>query len=74
MAGLACALFLYGASVLIAPWWAVLVLVVLWFVFFAIACRWWTPHPRRLPFLAAFAMLFWFGFVLAGGAWLDWGP
>lgn len=74
MIGIVSALFLYGASVLVAPWWAVLVLVLVWLVVFALGCRWWTPHPRRLPFLALFAMLFWFCSLVAGGAWLGWPP
>ncbi|WP_110205248.1 hypothetical protein [Nocardioides daejeonensis] len=72
MIGLFCALFLYGASVLLAPWWGVLLLLTLWLVLFGMACKWWTPHPKRLPFLAIFAMLFWFCFINAGGAWLGW--
>lgn len=72
MGGLACALFLYGASVLLVPWWAVLILVVLWLVLFVAACRWWTPHPGRLPWLALFSIVFWFGYVNVGGAWLGW--
>lgn len=73
MGGLVCAAFLYGASALVAPWWAVLLLGLLWLVFFAVGCSWWTPHPRRLPFLALFAMVFWFAVMVAGGAWLGWG-
>lgn len=72
MGALACVLFLYGASVLLAPWYAVTFLVVLWLVLFAVACRWWTPHPRRIIWLAGFAAVFWFAFIIAGGAWLDW--
>ena len=30
MAGMACVFFLYAASGLLAPWWAVVVLLVLW--------------------------------------------
>ncbi len=74
MGGLACALFLYGASVLAAPWWAIAVLVAVWLVLFVTACRWFTPHPRRVAWLAVFAVVFWFAFVLAGGVWLDWDP
>ena len=72
MAGMACALFLYAVSGLVAPWWAVVLLLVVWLVLFAIACAWWTPYPRRLPGLAVFAVVLWFAAVSAGGAWLGW--
>lgn len=74
MGTLACALFLYGASVLAAPWWAVGVLAAVWLVLFVTACRWFTPYPKRVAFLGAFAVVFWFAFVLAGGVLLDWDP
>ena len=72
MAGMACAFFLYAASGLVAPWWAVVLLLVLWLVLFVVACRWWTPHPRRVPLVAVAAVLLWFALVTAGGAWLGW--
>ena len=72
MAGMACAFFLYAASGLVAPWWAVVLLLVLWLVLFVVACRWWTPHPRRVPLVAVVAVVLWFALVTAGGAWLGW--
>ena len=72
MAGMACAFFLYAASGLVAPWWAVVLLLVLWLVLFVVACRWWAPHPRRVPLVAVAAVLVWFALVTAGGAWLGW--
>lgn len=72
MAGMACAFFLYAASGLVAPWWAVVALLVVWVLLLVVACAWWTPHPRRLPAVAAFAIAFWFLAVTAGGAWLGW--
>lgn len=74
MGTLACALFLYGASVLAAPWWAVVVLGFAWLVFFVTACRWFTPHPTRVAWLGVISVVFWFAFVLAGGVLLDWDP
>lgn len=53
MIGLACTAFLIGASVLWAPWWLVLLLALAWIAVLVLAVRWWTPHPRRLPLLAA---------------------
>jgi hypothetical protein len=72
MAGMACAFFLYAASGLLAPWWAVVVLLLVWVVLLLVATRWWTPHPQRVPFVAVFAVVLWFGAMNAGGAWLGW--
>jgi hypothetical protein len=72
MAGMACAFFLYAASGLVAPAWAVVLLLLVWAVLLVVAGAWWTPHPGRLPFVAAFAVVLWFAAVTAGGAWLDW--
>jgi len=72
MAGMACAFFLYAASGLVAPGWAVAVLLLIWLAFFVLACRWWTPHPRRLLVLPVVAIALWFALVTAGGAWLGW--
>ena len=72
MAGMACAFFLYAASGLVAPAWAVVVLLLVWVALLVVAARWWTPHPRRVPLVALFAMAFWFAVVTAGGAWLGW--
>jgi hypothetical protein len=72
MAGMACAFFLYGASGLVAPWWGVTGLMLIWLALFVQACRWWTPHPRRLVSLAVFAIVLWFALVTAGAAWLGW--
>ena len=49
MIGMAAAFFLYAASGLVAPVWALTVLMFVWLVLFVTACRWWTPHPRRRP-------------------------
>ncbi|WP_244962943.1 hypothetical protein [Nocardioides dongkuii] len=64
MAGLASVLFLYGASVLLVPWYAVAGLVVLWVVLFVQACRWWTPRPVGVAVLPAVAVAVWVGVVL----------
>lgn len=63
MAGMACAFFLYAASVLFAPWWSVLLMLVLWVALFVVACAWWSLHPRWVPGVAVAALLAWVGFV-----------
>ena len=67
MAGMACALFLYLASLLFAPWWAVALLVVVWIGLFVAACAWWTPHPRWVPVVAVVALLAWVAMVAIAG-------
>ncbi|MGZ6753456.1 MAG: hypothetical protein ACXVEJ_08320 [Nocardioides sp.] len=73
MAGMACVFFLYAASVLIAPWWAVVVLLLVWLAGLVVSARWWTPHPTRVPWVPLVAAVLWFGVMVAGGAWLGWG-
>ncbi|GAA1147907.1 hypothetical protein [Nocardioides aquiterrae] len=63
MAGMACAFFLYGASVLFAPWWVVVLLVLVWVALFVVARAWWTPRPRWVPGVAVVALLVWVGVV-----------
>jgi hypothetical protein len=35
-----------------------------WIVLFALACRWFVPHPRRVLLLGLLSMLIWVGVVL----------
>lgn len=72
MAGMACAFFLYAASGLVAPWWAVVLLLLVWLVLMVLASAWWTPHPTRVPVVAAFAVVLWFVTIVAGARWLGW--
>ncbi len=71
---MAAAFFLYAASGLVAPGWAVAALLLVWALLFVLCVRWWTPHPRRLPYVAVGAMAFWFLALVAGGAFLGWSP
>lgn len=72
MAGMACAFFLYAASGLLAPAWAVVVLLVIWALLLFVATAWWSLHPTWVPWLAVFAVVLWFAVMTAGGAWLGW--
>ncbi|WP_395659585.1 hypothetical protein [Nocardioides sp.] len=67
MAGMACALFLDLASLLLLPWWAVALLVVVWLALFVVACAWWSLHPRWVPAVAVLAVLVWVGAVALAG-------
>ena len=59
MIGLVCVLFLDLGATIVLPWWAVTVLVVVWVALFVVACAWWTPHPRRVPWLAGVGLVLW---------------
>jgi hypothetical protein len=72
MAGMACVFFLYAASGLLAPWWAVVVLLVIWAVALFVATAWWSLHPRWVPWIPVALGVFWFAALNAGGAWLGW--
>ena len=69
---MAAAFFLYGASALVAPWWAVALLMLAWLLMFVKACSWWTPHPQRIVVLGAVAIVVWFATLLSGAALLGW--
>lgn len=72
MAGMAATFFLYAASGLLAPVWAVVVLLLVWLALFVTACRWWTPRPKLVPVLPVVSLVVWFAAIMAGGVWLDW--
>ena len=72
MGGMACAFFLYAASALLAPWWAVAALLVAWVALFVVACAWWSLHPRWVPGVAVAAVVLWFAVMALGGAVLGW--
>jgi hypothetical protein len=66
MIGLVCVLFLDVASILVLPWWAVIALVVTWIPLLVVACRWWTPHPAWVPWVAVLAALVWVAAAIGG--------
>ena len=70
---MAAAFFLYGASALVAPWWAVALLLFVWLLMFVKACSWWSTEPRRIVALGLAAIALWFVTLLGGAALLGWG-
>jgi hypothetical protein len=70
--GMVAAFFPYAASGLVAPYWAVAVLLVIWLVMLVVTCRWFVPHPRRTLVMPVIAFAFWFAAITAGGVFLDW--
>ncbi len=71
MVGMASAFFLYAATptVVDAPWWAVVLLLLGWLAALVVALRWFTRRPVATAVLSLGVLLAWFGVVL-GGAWL----
>ena len=72
MAGMAAMLFIVLASGLVAPWWAVAVMVLAWLVLFAVGVRWFMRRPWWVATLPVVMALFWTGTISAGAAFLDW--
>jgi hypothetical protein len=72
MAGMACVGFLYLASGLVAPAWAVVLLCLVWVGLLVLGVRWFMTRPLRvlaLPFVAA---ALWFGLLTAGALLFGW--
>jgi hypothetical protein len=72
MGGMACVLFLVLASGLVAPWYGVALLCLVWVVLFVIGVRWFMSHPWRVAALPVVMTVVWFATVTAGAAFLDW--
>ena len=70
--GMVVMFFLYAASGLLAPYWAVGVLLVVWLVMLVITCRWFMTYPKRTLLMPPLAFAIWFGTITLGGALLDW--
>ena len=72
MVGMAGCFFLYAASGLLAPWYGVAFLMLLWVLLFVQATRWWTPHPKRTLLIPLLAIALWFAVLTLGEALFDW--
>ena len=72
MIGMAAALFLVWAGLLVAPLWAVIALFVVWLALFVLGTRWFMHHPWRVAALPVVMVLIWFGAIIAGDLWLGW--
>lgn len=73
LAALLATLVFYVASGLLAPGWAVAVLLVVWLALLAVAV--WLLRARRplhVPLVPVAAWLIWFGVLTAGEKWLGW--
>ena len=72
IAGIAVMAFLYFASGLVAPLWAVIVLNIIWLAHLVLGCKWFMKHPLRVFFLPISLAIIWFGALTAGETFLDW--
>ena len=74
LVGLACVAFLIGATPIAigAPWWAIVLLVVVWLAALAMAIAWFTTRPRAVALLPAVVALGWMATVVGGARFLDW--
>lgn len=61
---LVCTPFLVIASAGVYGAVATIALMVVWLVLFAMGCRWFMPHPRRVVGVALLSMLAWLVAVL----------
>jgi len=61
---LACVPFLVFGAASVYGVAGTVVLVAVWLVLFALGCRWFMRHPRRLPVLGAASLLSWLLVVL----------
>ncbi|HWJ81169.1 MAG TPA: hypothetical protein VNS55_02930 [Nocardioides sp.] len=69
---MAASFFLYAASGLVAPWWAVTVLLLLWVAQLVLCLSWFARRPTWVPLVGLFSIALWFLVLVAGGALLGW--
>jgi hypothetical protein len=72
MAGMAPVGFLYLASGLVAPGWAVVLLCLFWVALLVLGFRWFMTRPLHVLALPFVALAVWFGAITAGAALLGW--
>lgn len=72
--GMAAVFFPYAASGMVAPAYGVVVLLLIWGALFALACSWWTRHPKGSALVPLVAMGILFAVVWFGAAFLGWRP
>ena len=72
-AAMACLAFLDLWAAATAPWWVTMLFLLLWLVLFAIAVRWFVPHPGRVPWLPVVGFLVWLPAMVLCTRHLGWG-
>jgi hypothetical protein len=71
-AGMLVTLWFYGFVGLVAPWWVVPLMLLLWVALSVVAWRNAATRPGVSLLMPFVAMATWFGIVAAGGAWFGW--
>lgn len=69
---LLCDLFLFGASILLVPWYVTVLMVLAWVPLFGAGVTWFEPHPRRLVPAALIAAVAWFAIIVGGSLAFGW--
>lgn len=69
---MAASFFLYGASALVAPWWAVVVLMFLWLGQLLLCLSWFSRRPTWVPAVGVVSVVVWFVALVGGAVLLDW--
>jgi hypothetical protein len=72
VAGMVLALWFYLASGLVAPPWAVGVLLAIWVLMLVLCIRWFRRRPFVVLAMPLVAAAVWLAVISAGGAWLGW--
>ena len=72
MTGMAAMLFIVLASGLVAPWWAVALMTVVWLALFVVGTRWFMRRPWWVAALPLVMALVWVGTIAVGAALLGW--
>jgi hypothetical protein len=70
--GMVANLFLYGISGTVAPWWAVVLLMLVWLFLMGLTLAWFTRRPLAVMVLPVVAFVVWFAAITTGGAVLGW--
>ena len=71
-AGMLVALWFYGFVGLVAPWWVVPLMLLLWVTLSVVAWRNAADRPWVTLLMPVLAIALWFAVVAAGGAWFGW--
>jgi hypothetical protein len=72
MGVMAAVLFLVLASGLVAPWWAVALLTLVWVALFGLGIRWFMSRPWWVAVLPVVMLVVWFGTITLGAVLLGW--
>lgn len=71
-AGMLVALWFYALVGLVAPWWVLPLMLLLWVLLVVVAWRSNASRPWVPLVMPVVAVALWFAIVSAGGAWFGW--